>query len=320
VFDTMTRAIAEYLRLLVFPHPLGVDFYYANRIPLTTSFTAASAAATAIWAAVLLLAIVLLRRAPSFGLGILWVFVALLPVSNVVPIGVLMAERLLYLPSVGFCIAAGAGAAWLFEQTQARWAVPALAIVLLALGAKTWTRNAEWRDALTLWEAELRKAPQDVVVNNNLAVEYTARGELTRARERLEVASRTNPAYWRAHVNLAIVEHKLGDDDAAARALELAHRLAPAAASPDFFLAQVLADQGDLSRAVEYLALAEAAEPLDANAPLFRGWYLLRLGRLDEATAELSRAAALDPGNPQPKKYLADIARGNDPALSATVR
>jgi Flp pilus assembly protein TadD len=59
----------------------------------------------------------------------------------------------------------------------------------------------------------------------------------------------------------------------------------------------------------DYLARAESAEPLDALTRLFRGWYLYRLGRLEEAMAELSRAVELDPGNPEPRTYLAEIAR-----------
>jgi Flp pilus assembly protein TadD len=317
IFNTMTRALAEYLQLLVLPYPLGVDFYYSNKIPFTHSFTLACVAATAAWLAVLAFGVVLLRRSPVIGLGILWIFVALLPVLNIVPIGVLMAERLLYLPSVGFCIAAGAGAAMLFDRVPAqRWlattgrAVLALmAIAVVAFAAITWKRNADWRNALTLWEAELRKEPQDVVVNNNLAVEYTSRGELAKARERLEVALRTNPFYWRAHVNMGIVAHKLRDDATAVRSLEEAHRIDPSAASPDFFMAQVLADQGNFSGAIDYLARAERADPLDARTPLFQGWYLYQMGRLEEATAELRRAAMLDPGDPQAGRYLSEIAR-----------
>jgi Flp pilus assembly protein TadD len=155
-------------------------------------------------------------------------------------------------------------------------------------------------------------------VNNNLAVEYTSRGNLTRARERLEVALRTAPLYWRAHVNMGIIAHQLHDDGTAIRFLQQARRIDPSAPSPPFFLGVVLADQGDLAAAIRSLADAEDAAPLDARTRLYRGWYLYRLGRIPEARSELLRARELDPSDPRAAAYLAEIAdRGSGRAASA---
>jgi len=303
VFNTMTRAVAEYLRLLVFPHPLGLDFSYSSKIPITPSFTLACLGDTAAWLAVLAVGVASFRRAPLRAVGILWVFVALLPVLNIIPFGVLMAERLLYLPSVGFCVAAGVGAATLPGIVARRFGsakfggpvVAVMAAAFFALTAKTWTRNADWRNALMLYEAELGKAPNDPVLNNNLAIEYAARGKLELARERLTVTLRVTPKYWRAQVNMGIVAHQLHDDSAAIRWLEQAHQLAPYASDPDYFLARVLADEGKLAEAVDLLARAEQVAPGNAWIHFFRGWYLTRLNRLPEGEAELQRAAELDP-------------------------
>ena len=300
VFYTMTRVVAEYLRLLVFPHPLGVDFYYAHKIPFTPSFTLAGLADTALWLAVLAFGIAALRRAPLVALGILWVFVALLPVLNIIPIGALMGERLLYLPSVGFCLAAGAGTALLLGV--ARSARPmvagAVTVAVLALAAKSLVRNADWRNPLTLYEAELTKAPSDAVLNNNLAVEYTARGQFDLARQRLEVTLRVAPWFWRAHVNMGILAHQEHDDSAAMRWLQQAQRIAPSESDPYFFMGVVSADGGELAEAVDYLSRAEAADPLDARTHLYRGQYLARLGRAAEAEQQLRRARELDPALP----------------------
>ncbi len=303
VFNTMTRVVAEYWRLLVWPFPLGLDFYYSSRIPYALTFTPTCLFDTLAWLAVLALGIVLLRRAPAVGAGILWVFVALLPVLNIVPIGVLMAERLLYLPSAGFCIAAGVGVAAALGGVRpgsgvAAFALPARAGVMLAglaLGAKSWTRNAEWRDGSTLWQTELKKEPEDPVVNNNLALVYMDRGELAQARERLAVTLRVAPFYWQAQVNMGIIAHKLGDDSAAIRWLTSARQVAPTQSDPDYFLALVLGDRGRFAEAVELLSRAEALAPSAAWIHLYRGRYLQQLKRGDEATAELKRAAELDP-------------------------
>ena len=48
-----------------------------------------------------------LRRAPVVAFGITWMAVTLFPVANlVVPTGIVLAERTLFLPSVGFVLAA----------------------------------------------------------------------------------------------------------------------------------------------------------------------------------------------------------------------
>ena len=318
VAGTMSRAFLEYLRLLVFPHPLGVDFYYSSRIPFTDALTAPALWSALVWGTVLLTGLLSLRRAPVRALGILWVFAALLPVSNLVPTGVLMAERLLYLPSVGFCLWAGHGAAVLQEEVARRWpgrATPGRAstalflVALAALSAKTVLRGVEWRDARTLWEAELRLAPLDPVVNNNLAVEYLTRGEVEKARQRLEVTLRVAPSYWRAHVNMGILQQKTGEPERAMRSFRMAQLIDPSAPSPLFFAGLALADEGRLEEAVASLARAERLAPEDARTRLYRGRWLARLGRTGEARAELERAVALDPADRSAREELEKVRR-----------
>lgn len=311
VWNTMTRAVAEYWRILVLPGPLMTDFGYAARIPFTLRFGAESAAATAIWGAVLAGGIASARRAPLRALAILWVFAGLLPVLNVVPIGALMAERFLYLPSVGFCVWAGQLPSALSARLRADGArravvaTGALAIALLA--ARSLARAAEWRTPTALYQAELRHAPLDPVVNNNLAVEYIAAGDPRRALGRLEVTLRSAPSYWRAHVNRGIALHRLGDQERALGALRRASAMAPGEAVPHYFAGVVLGEDGAYQRAVAELAIAERLAPEDARTVLQAGRYLIALGRVPEAREKLRRAAALDPRNPEAARLLAEI-------------
>src|SRR6266540_15231 len=200
VWNTVTRALAEYWRILAFPWRLMTDFGYAAKIPFTHRFGAESALATVTWCSVLAIGILSSRRAPVRSLAVLWTFVGLLPVSNVVPIGALMAERFLYLPSVGLCIWAGQLPQIWRERARSaggRTAVGAIfALVLVLLAGRTVTRAAVWRTPERLYETELLHAPLDPVVNNNLAMEYSARGDHRGALERLDVVLRTAPWYW----------------------------------------------------------------------------------------------------------------------------
>jgi len=320
---TMSRVLGEYLRILVYPAFLGGDFAYAGRIPTLAAATPAFWIATLAWVAALVAGAALLatRRAPIEGAGILWTFVALTPVLQIVPVGVLLAERLLYLPSAGACLAAAAALSRALPAARAgadparpapaahaarAWAALAIAALALLAG-RTVVRTFDWRTNLALWESELAKAPRDVVVNNNLAVEYTSRGEYRRALERLDVALRAAPWYWRAEVNRGIALHGLGDLDGALRALARAGELAPRDPSPRYHAGWVLGERGDYRRALEELAAAERLAPEDTRTVLLAATYLAAMDRVAEARAKLRRAAALDPRDPEPQRRLAAL-------------
>jgi hypothetical protein len=107
---TAVATLGDVLRLLVFPLTLRVDYSPAERTIVTSVLDGRfllGLAAVALWATVLVLAWRRGRRVEAFGLG--WIAIAFLPVANLLfPVGILLAERTLYLPSVGLALAAGA--------------------------------------------------------------------------------------------------------------------------------------------------------------------------------------------------------------------
>jgi protein O-mannosyl-transferase len=340
---TMSRVLGEYLRILAFPTFLGGDFAYAARLPTLTTPTAGFWLATVAWAATLVAGLWLLLRGPArlAGAGLVCTFLPLLPVLQLVPVGVLLAERLLYLPSVGFCLAAGAllggEAARPAAAVRGRrgrrdadaraapsrrakglaapsaagpWAGAIAAAVLGVLTVRTVIRTLDWTSARALWESELAKAPDQVVVNNNLALAYTAEGQLDLARERLEAALRVMPTYWRAHVNLGIVEQKRGDLASALRHFDAAAAIERFDSSPQFFSGWALEQAGRLEDAVAKYRDAVRRQPEDPRNRLYLGRVLARLGRTAEARAELEAAARLDPGDAQIRQELTKLGAG----------
>jgi tetratricopeptide (TPR) repeat protein len=263
--------------------------------------------ATAAWLPVLLGAALLLRRFPLPSAGLLWTFAAFLPVLHLFPIGVLMAERLTYLPSAGFCIAAGAVVGSIRRSPVVVAGV--LAFVAL-LGVRSAVRAADWGSDLSLWEAELPKAPDDVVVNNNLAVAYSSRGEFAKAVPVLRHAIQVGPGYWRAHVNLGIAEQGLGHPLEARQAFLDAIRLAPAESSPLFFYAKFQADEGDLAGAVTTLQAARRLAPESARLATAQGRYLAKLGRDAEAREAFQAALAIDPADTEARSALSAVKSG----------
>jgi Flp pilus assembly protein TadD len=289
---------------LSFPGFLGTDFAYAARVQLVSRPGADLFLSMLAWLPLVVGALVLLRRFPLPAAGVLWTFGALLPVLHLFPIGVLMAERLTYLPSAGFCIAAGA---MIGSIRRTPVVVAAVFTLVAVLGVRSTVRAADWRSDLALWESEIDKAPRDVVVNNNLAVAYSARGEYGKAIPPLETAIRIAPRYWRAHVNLGIAEQGLGRPERARLAYREAIRIAPRETDPLFFYARFQAAEGDLEGALGTLSAARRIAPEQARLATAQGLNLLKLGRVDEARAAFQAALAIDPADAAARAGLAGL-------------
>src|SRR5207247_6004810 len=155
---TAAAALADIARLLVFPLTLRVDYSLQERTLVSSVFDTrllAGVLCTAIWAALVVVAWRRGRRVEACGL--MWIAVALLPVANLLfPVGVLVAERTLYLPSAGLVLAAGAALARV-PLAPRRLLV---ALLVLAGGVRTALRVPVFRDQLTVVLSELVESPR----------------------------------------------------------------------------------------------------------------------------------------------------------------
>jgi hypothetical protein len=110
------------------------------------------------------------NKAAFFGAGL--ALVALLPASNlVIPIGTIMAERLLYLPAVGFSICLTLALYSLCRRVRAGEQAPLVLglLIVAAFGARTWVRNKDWRDDFTFWSAAVQTSPRSFKSHTFLA-------------------------------------------------------------------------------------------------------------------------------------------------------
>jgi hypothetical protein len=169
---TMVGVPAEWLRLFLWPAHLQVDWNLNEWVPTRgwTSRETAGAFALLSFGAGLAAA---WRRRPVAAFGLAWMAIALAPVSNILlPTGIIIAERTLFLPSVGFVIVV----ADLLGALQLRWPAPtpplrraALLVIggVLGLGLiRSAIRTLDWRarpvflavqalDAPTSWRARI---------------------------------------------------------------------------------------------------------------------------------------------------------------------
>jgi len=177
------------------------------------------------------------RRSKAVFLGFGWIVVTLLPVLNIIPIpnvDSLVAERYLYLPSVGLCILAASFFSWLSGINRLpasrlmRYLAASLFLLFIEVYAfQTLQRNLVWRNELTLWRDTVGKSPGNFKVRCNLSIALHGAGRYDEALEHIREAVRLNPGHDTPHFIMGYILYNKGRFAHALNALEKALEINP---------------------------------------------------------------------------------------------
>jgi len=174
-FLTMSKIFGSYLRLLVWPHPLQGDY---APVPVTSPSDPGVWASWAAWLALAIAAWVNRKKRPLAAFGALAVFICLLPVSGVITLKNLKAERYVYFASAGLCLSAGAlFAEWSGRGSRGRraCALGTFGALVVIGSALTVRRNRDYRDDFTFYRATELVDDHVPRVHLNLAQDYVYR-------------------------------------------------------------------------------------------------------------------------------------------------
>jgi len=155
---TSGRVFLRYFGLLLWPVNVTGDYDF-NSVPVATFRDWDAWLGLALVAACVFAAVRGARRRPGLSFGVLFFFVALLPVSNwILPIALLMAERFLYLPLFGFALVAGYCWAGIDDRNVRRLIGAGVLIIaaILCIG-----HDYIWQDKLTFHRNLVRVLPEN---------------------------------------------------------------------------------------------------------------------------------------------------------------
>ncbi len=296
---TTGKIFAAYAGHLLWPLTLRADYV----VTLATGLDVATVAAWALLAALAAVAYLARRRAPTLTFGLVWLAFTLLPVANLVPIRNPMADRYLYLPSVGFFAIAGWAAAEGARAAKARWgtaggrAVFALvASVLIAWGALTVRQSAIWHDDITLWRETLRLEPDSARAHHNLGSALGRVGRNREAESQLEATIRRWPRWAEPYYSLGTIYAKQGKDERAAALFRETLRWRPSHRRARSQLATIEAASAGTSEAIERARAGILAEPTLPQGHYHLGVLYQRQGMRKQAKAAYREAVRLEPG------------------------
>ncbi|HXC92749.1 MAG TPA: hypothetical protein VN652_01980, partial [Geobacteraceae bacterium] len=152
---TMLPVFCDYLRLILWPS--GLSAIYDPPLHVTADPTVLTAAF--ILLAALLLSWRLYRLDRRLGYWPLFSALAILPVSQIIPLVTLMNDRYLYFPMIGVAALGGAGALALRDRTSLRVTIGVSLPLLVIFALISYQRTGVWKSSRTLWSDAARKVP-----------------------------------------------------------------------------------------------------------------------------------------------------------------
>ncbi len=225
-FLTMISVFLDYLRLIFYP--LNLSAIYTPNI-------CKSIFHPKVITSIILLALLLVylyftikRKHPS-GFWILWFFIIMLPVMNLIPIPTIYNDRYLYLPILSFpaLFYLILSPLILRKKVLKSAAVLIFSFVVIWCGRLSYQGSKIWHDSLTLWSNAVKKSPTSVKAHIYLASAYGDKRLFDKAIEeyRKVLASYDNLAS--AHDGLGVTYARMGLLDEARREWEIALELDP---------------------------------------------------------------------------------------------
>ncbi|HYP27181.1 MAG TPA: tetratricopeptide repeat protein [Blastocatellia bacterium] len=199
---TVARVHAWYLKQIVFPTPIA-QYYGAFEVSRSI-LEPKVLLSLAVVGAALAWGLRLLKKDRVMSFAILSYFVLLLPVSQIIPHHELVADHYLYLPMA--CV--GLLAARLVEKFSAadaesrRLAYAGVLVVCAVFAVLTIMRNREWKDELSVWQANYESVPNSPRAAHNFGG-LLMRRDPRRAEELFRQALANDPDFEPVYLSLA---------------------------------------------------------------------------------------------------------------------
>ncbi len=291
---TKVFVLLKYFMLCWLPHPLSSDYSF-NTIEFRSWTSWDTIVSLFLHIGLAILGLWLFMKKHILGFAILIYFAFLLMIGNILmDIGATMGERLLFHSTIGFVIAF----AWLilkaFEKipnsvsltTKRIGFLSLLAVMTFLYGCKTWERNWDWKNDISLFLKDVETVPNSVLVLGNAGARYIdlsdtknfvahRKESLEKGIKYLKHAVELHPRYVNGYLNLGLGSYKLGRDRDALYYWKQAEALYP---NNPYLKNYYIVMYNDL---------------------LNRGYQKAQRGQLDSAIYELRKTIILDKLNPE---------------------
>jgi protein O-mannosyl-transferase len=324
-FATKVYILLKYLQLQVFPHPLSSDYSF-NSIAYRHFYSWDFILSLALHTSMLIASVYLTLKKHLLGFALLtYILFALLIGNILMDIGATMGERLIFHSSIGFCIAVAyfllkaCDKVSLFKFPAKRFALLSFVVIVgFLFGCKTWERNFDWKNDVTLFLKDVQTMPHSVLCLGNAGarwVDLSDTKEVTGAKVIGQDSTRFNDYNGTLNITDEEVKQKGYKNKREAALYKgiafLKHAIELHPRYVNGYLNLGLAYM-KLKKDFETLYYFKNAERLYPNNPYLRSYYQVfsmdlknraaiafNRGRMDSAAIAYNTLTLLEPNNPE---------------------
>ena len=212
IFKTMMQVFWDYMRNFVSPFWLNaryVDYVY----PSIFSYYKVIAGFSLLLGAVAVSIYSIVKKNDKlFFFALFWFVICWLPASNIVPISTKMADRYIYLGSVGFFVLFSWLVCYLFnslpkilkavEGREMMLFISFISLIVIFISILSIIRNDIWQNSGTLWMDSLQKDTGNPIAWNNLGAYSFAKGNVRKSEYCFNRAIEIDPNGIKQYENL----------------------------------------------------------------------------------------------------------------------
>uniref|UniRef100_A0A1B0CFF6 Uncharacterized protein n=2 Tax=Lutzomyia longipalpis TaxID=7200 RepID=A0A1B0CFF6_LUTLO len=247
-------------------------------------------------------------------MGLSFMILPFLPASNLFfPVGFVIAERVLYMPSMGFCLLVAYGFHLMSQRFNKKLAWMCLTFLLITHATKTYVRNWDWETEYSIFMSGLRVNQRNAKLFNNVGHALESEERYREALTFFHTAVQVQEDDVGAHINVGRTYNHLKMFKEAEEAYLKAKSLLPKAKPGESYQARIAPNHLNVflnlanlisknhTRLEEADMLYRQAISMRADytqAYINRGDILIKLNRTKEAQEVYERALLYDSSNP----------------------
>lgn len=326
---TIFYILVYYIKIMLAPFHLLYNYSY-NQIPIVNFSNIVVLCSLLLHIGLFALGVASIKKRKIWGFGIWFLFAGLGLYSNLfATIGAAMGERFYYFSSFGFIWFAIFGVFSFWDQAKKEFKINQfganqtikffsafLILTTIAFSFKTYSRNKDWKDNLTLYRSdmplsnsssrshyylgnELVRLVGDTMKDTNLKTKYLSEAEI-----HLKKALEIIPNYNDAITQLGVCYYRMGNFKEASTYYELALKNNPNDAISINNLAAIYFGSGKYEPAIGMYRKAIELNPRFADAWVNIGSCLGMLQRYEESIEAFKKAIELDPSKEKAYFFL----------------